>query len=309
MTSSEGQTWTRDAAFSDMHHIMQAVSPPNIPNKVTSASDLAPWRCGPESSATANQLGRGANGAVYLYRHAKTQQPIAVKKFKLPSDQYYRSRRLNIIKREAGIQKELSMRHNFPQYYGWVPLDQDAVAIVMEFVGNDTTGQSTTLWKALGTSKSFPTIDTAFQVAMDIAEGMKSLHDAGFLINDLKCDNVLLQQINNSTHAKIIDFGHASRQNQPSSVYVLSQEEKKRYVNEGLYRHVAPEVALDGEGPTVRSDVFQMGQILKRMGHVLKIHAIYVLGSRCCHEDAMMRPSLDEVITTLRGGAGSRVVI
>ena len=41
-------------------------------------------------------------------------------------------------------------------------------------------------------SKPFSTTDTAFQVALDIAEGMKSLHDAGFLINDLKCDNVLL---------------------------------------------------------------------------------------------------------------------
>ena len=55
-------------------------------------------------------------------------QPIAVKKFKLPGDQYYRSRRLTIIKKEASIQKELSMYQKFPQYYGWVLLDEDTIS-------------------------------------------------------------------------------------------------------------------------------------------------------------------------------------
>ena len=31
------------------------------------------------------------DGAVYLHKHAKTKQPITVKKFKLPGDQYYRN--------------------------------------------------------------------------------------------------------------------------------------------------------------------------------------------------------------------------
>ena len=130
----EGQAWTRDAAFSAMHSIMRAVSPPNIPNKVTSPSDLAHWRSGADSSA-ANQLGSGANGAVYLYKHAKTQQPIALKKFKLPGNDNYRMRRLINIKKEAGIQKALANHFYFPQYYGCIPLNLDSMGNSMEFVG------------------------------------------------------------------------------------------------------------------------------------------------------------------------------
>ena len=139
---------------------------------------------------------------------------------------------------------------------------------------------------------------------------MKSLHASGFLINDLKSDNVLLIIVNGSIRAKIIDFGHATFQNQQAYVYRLSEEEKRRYVHEGLYRHVAPEVALDGEQPTTKSDIFQVGQILKKMGHVLKLDLLYVLGSSCCHDDPTMRPTLDHVITTLKGsGADRRVAI
>ena len=160
------------------------------------------------------------------------------------------------------------MYQKFPNYYGWVQLDEDTIAITMEFVAIFSTGNSTIPWEL------FPTTD------------------AGFLINDLKCDKVLLHQVNNHlTHSKIIDFRHTSHQNQPRRVYILSEEEKRRYITERLYCHVALEVALDGKEPTVQSDILQVGQTLKRMGQVLKLDIIYVLGSRCCHEDPTMRPS------------------
>ena len=151
ISSPGGPAWTPQEALATMYSVMRAVSPPNSPNKVTAPTDLAAWKQSDTSSAS-NQLGRGANGAVYLVRHAKTNQPIAVKKFKLPTDRVRRTCLLHHIRKEATIQKTLSTWQHFPKYYGWIPVTEHEIALAMEFVGDDMIGVSTTLWKALKTS-------------------------------------------------------------------------------------------------------------------------------------------------------------
>ena len=147
--------------------------------------------------------------------------------------------------------------------------------------------------------------DTALQVAIDIAEGMKPLHSSGFLINDLKCDNILLQQVNNSTRAK--NYRLRTRfppKSVTSSIHIVRGREEEvhprrtisprrtgggfgRRRTNSSQRHIPSGTNPEEDGPPA-----------KRRRHLRP--GIEVR----CHEDPTMRPSLDEVITTLRGGGG-----
>ncbi|XP_041467601.1 serine-rich adhesin for platelets-like [Lytechinus variegatus] len=297
-SSGAAHVWTSAEAFTSIHKAMQSITPPRCDNMVRELKDIALWST--TSTARTIELGRGSNGAVYLFRHAMTKDPIALKNFPLSREPAHRQRQLYVISEEAGIQKDLSAFRNFPRYYGYATVDCHTLALAMEFVGDAQRGKSITLADSLERRPSGWTQEEKFTIALDIVEGVVKMHQQGFLINDLKCNNILLSEEEGRLRAKIIDFGHATRLACPSRIYCLNEDAKRRYRTEGLYNHVAPEVALDGQMPSIKSDTFQIGRVFVRMGNRLHLDALLNIGLECCDLDPTKRPSLVYVSTVLK---------
>ena len=184
----------------------------------------------------------------------------------------------------------------FPNFHGCVEMAEDRVGMVMEFIGDEQTGETMPLGKVL--YKGIPALTRRdwWKVAKDLVLAVQYVHDQGYLLNDLKEDNVLLSRSNgNVWRAVIIDFGWVCHQSEPVH-FGFSLETKEKYTREKLFDHIAPECALLDEGTSTLSDVYQLGLLLRMIGARSGDTNLQSIGDSCCHSTAMLRLSVAEVI-------------
>ena len=172
------------------------------------------------------------------------------------------------------------------------------VSIVMEFVGDRDTGETMPLGKVLYTGTPVLPPKDWFSVTNDLVQAVKFVHDSGYLLNDLKEDNVLLSRSGSGWRAMVIDFGWVSLQTNPQ-FYGFSDSVKRRYARENLYEHIAPECAVMDEGTSTVSDVFQLGRLIRLVGARSRDQILFEIGEKCCHATALFRPAISEVVQQL----------
>ena len=168
------------------------------------------------------------------------------------------------------------------------------VGIVMEFVGNGNTGETMPLGKVLYTGTPVLPPKDWFSVTSQLVQAVKFVHASGYLLNDLKEDNVLLSKSGSRWRAVVIDFGWVSRVTDPL-FYGFSDNTKTKYSREKLYEHIAPECVLMDEETSTVSDVFQLGRLIRLVGARSKDQNLFEMGGKCCHTTALFRPSIVEV--------------
>ena len=168
------------------------------------------------------------------------------------------------------------------------------VGIVMEFIGNGETGETMPLGKVLYTGSPVLTPKDWFSVTKELVQAVKFVHGSGYLLNDLKGDNVLLSRSDSGWRAVVIDFGWFCKQSDPQ-FYGFSDATKQRYARENLYEHIAPECALLDEGTSTASDVFQLGRLIRLVGVRSRSRDLLQIGDNCCSATAMFRPLISEV--------------
>ena len=184
----------------------------------------------------------------------------------------------------------------FPNFHGCIEMTEDRVGMVMEFIGDEQTGETMPLGKVV--YKGIPALTRRdwWKVAKDLVLAVQYVHDRGYLLNDLKEDNVLLSRSDgNVWRAVIVDFGWVCPQSEPEH-FGFSDETKEKYTREKLFDHIAPECALLDEGTSTLSDVFQLGRLLRMIGARSGDTNLISIGDSCCHSTAMLRSSVAEVI-------------
>ena len=186
----------------------------------------------------------------------------------------------------------------FPTYHGCVEMAVGQVGLVMEFVGDGDTGETMPLGKVLFTGSPVLTPRDWFSVANDIVQAVRFVHDHDHILNDLKEDNVLLSRSDGKWRAVVIDFGWVRHQSNPI-VFSFSDRTKTQYSQEGLYDHIAPEVALLDESTSTVSDVYQLGRLIRLIGARAGNRHLFELGQNCCHATALFRPSIPVVLREL----------
>jgi serine/threonine-protein kinase len=190
------------------------------------------------------ELGRGAMGVVYKALDPKINRLVAVKTISMAGqppeeEREYRER----FFREA----EAAGRLSHPGIVTIFDVGEDAETgapyIVMEFVA----GQSLDKLLARGDHK-LP-LETALQLALELAEALDCAHGQGVVHRDLKPANILITE---DGRAKIADFGVAKLNlaNFTLAGRVL-----------GTPAFMSPE-QLNGEAVDGRSDLFSLGVIL-----------------------------------------------
>src|SRR5271169_2163697 len=148
-----------------------------------------------------DELGRGAMGVVYKARDPKINRVVAVKTVSLagqrPEDELeYRER----FVREAEAAGRLSHPGIVTIFDVGEEAETRAPYIVMEFVDGPS------LEKLLsGNNRTLP-LETALQLAHELAEALDCAHSQGVIHRDLKPANILMTP---EGRTKITDFGVA----------------------------------------------------------------------------------------------------
>jgi eukaryotic-like serine/threonine-protein kinase len=190
------------------------------------------------------ELGRGAMGVVYKARDPKINRIVAVKTISMagqsPEEECeYRER----FFREAEAAGRVSHPGIVTIFDVGEETETRAPYIVMEFVSGES------LDKLLSKDDRKLPLETALQLALELAEALDCAHRQGVVHRDLKPANILLTE---DGHAKIADFGVAK-------LNLSNQTLAGRAL--GTPAYMSPE-QLNGEAVDGRSDLFSLGVIL-----------------------------------------------
>ena len=229
-------------------------------------------------TAADDPIGSGTFGTVYFaeYRGMKT----AVKEIKKRKDSPEETERCRReVLHEARILQSLGDHQNLPFLFG-VSTKMEPFCLVLQFYG--VGGKSTTLHQALK-NRRLKKNSTA-RVFHEIAETLKYVHNKGVLHNDLKTNNVLMQQGNSrELHPVLIDFGKSRA------------IAKAKGYRRGDVDYLAPEVKA-GKKESTQSDIFSFGKMLEaavRGRSFLPTFSELITSTTAV--DASKRPSVSEV--------------
>jgi serine/threonine protein kinase len=129
---------------------------------------------------------------------------------------------------------------------------------VLQFLG--TKEQSLTLWRAAFKKKL--NIDQWLLVLDRVAEALQHIHSRGYLHNDLKANNVVLEMRYGSRYNPvIIDFGKSTRINAPKPKKCLSPADQRMYRQ--TYPHIAPEIVSGKGTSSTASDVYSFANLIE----------------------------------------------
>ncbi len=195
-----------------------------------------------------SELGRGAMGVVYKARDPRINRVVAVKTISLagqPPDEEkdFRARFL----REAEAAGRLSHPGIVTIFDAGEEAETHTPYLVMEFVG----GQSLDKLISSQVERKL-SVETALQLAAELADALDYAHVQGVVHRDLKPENILLTE---DGHAKIADFGVAK-------LNLSNQTLAGRAM--GTPAYMSPE-QLNGDTVDGRSDLFSLGVLLYTM--------------------------------------------
>ncbi|KAL3860485.1 hypothetical protein ACJMK2_010607 [Sinanodonta woodiana] len=194
-------------------------------------------------------VGKGSFGEVFLarYKHScSSNRLVVVKEF----EEEYTSERE--VYEEAQRLLYLKDTGYVPVCYGLVRLLRYASpvhGIVQDFVGTGLTLE-TLLWEKQKITKNM-----WMTIGFQLCDGVASFHAKGILLNDLKSNNILLEQLSSVVSLKFIDFGLSTDLNGKRYKVTNSLED---------YVYLAPEVR-NGNVTTKSSDVYSLGYLLDQI--------------------------------------------
>ena len=184
------------------------------------------------------ELGRGAQGVVYLARDPQLERQVAIKTLRKGSLQ-----QTDKLLREARIASKLQHTHIIPLHDAG---EQDGSPyLVYAYIEGETLAQSLKRSGAMSLANSA-------RIAASVLDALACAHGQGVMHLDIKPANVMLG-IN--AQAMVMDFGIAR---------IISQHKDDSGEITGTPQYMAPE-CISAEGPQFSSDQFSVGMMLYEM--------------------------------------------
>jgi serine/threonine-protein kinase len=186
-------------------------------------------------------LGRGAMGAVYLARESDLDRLVALKVISMRevSDSI-----VERFHREARAAARINSDNVVKVYE--VGSYADTPFIAMEYV------EGRSLDRILAEQRRLE-VGPATRIALDVARGLQSAHEAGILHRDLKPGNIL---ISNEGRAKVSDFGLAKALRELRGWNARLTDAGTTV---GSPAYMAPEQAKGMPGLDARTDIYSLG--------------------------------------------------
>src|SRR6266542_6712292 len=185
-------------------------------------------------------LGFGGMGVVYRARDLKLDAEIALKRIR--PDRFSPERR-ETLRREIILARRVT-HENVCRVYDLVELGGEEF-VSMEYLAGRTL-------KGIEQKEKILPLGRGLGIAKGICNGLAAAHRIGVLYRDVKPENVM---VGDDGKSRLMDFGIAVE----TGGFVPQGESVP-----GTPQFLAPEL-LQGESPTVRSDVYAMGVLLYEM--------------------------------------------
>ena len=228
-------------------------------------------------------IGTGTFGSCYLARFRGLR--VVLKEFKERNNISVEKLRKEAAY-EARVEQRLGDHPGIPLLFG-VILQQPIVTLVFQFHGEND--RSLTLYKAA--KEKYFTENQVWNRLL-VAEALNHIHGCGFIHNDLKSNNVVVEQREGHPSPVIIDFGKS----------VLAEKAKvprakpKHVSNE--FSYVAPELRNGTGKPSATSDIYSLAFMIKSLFKRLnfKLNATV---ENAVEKLSDFRPSLQELRDSL----------
>ena len=128
-----------------------------------------------------------------------------------------------------------------------------------------------------------------------ILAGLEHLHSqCKVLHNDLKDDNIVLNQTSTQVGAVIVDFGKACKIGEGKR-YSLTQEERKRYKTR--HPQIAPDLCDGHCKHSITTDIYSIGRVLStiNVNSSLNNGKIKEVSNQCMQYCGDLRPNIDTI--------------
>jgi DNA helicase II / ATP-dependent DNA helicase PcrA len=201
-------------------------------------------------------LGAGGMGAVYKAYDEKLHRIVAIKL--LPPEYLAQEDRRRRFLQEARAASALNHPHILTVY----EFGEDAghPYMAMEYVEGETLRRKIT-------TRPLQVRET-LEIALQIAEGLATAHEAGIVHRDLKPENLMIRR---DGYAKILDFGLAKLVQRRERALAIDSTQKTLIRVEtqsgtlmGTINYMSPEQLL-GQRVDLRCDIFSFGVVLCEM--------------------------------------------
>lgn len=184
------------------------------------------------------ELGRGAQGVVYLARDPQLERQVAIKTLRKGSSQ-----QTDKLLHEARIASKLQHTHIIPLHDAG---EQDGSPyLVYAYIEGETVAQT------LKNSGALP-LASAARIAASVLDALAYAHGQGVMHLDIKPANVMVAS---NGQAMVMDFGIAR---------IISQDPDESGEVTGTPQYMAPE-CISALGPQFSSDQFSVGMMLYEM--------------------------------------------
>ena len=179
---------------------------------------------------------------------------------------------------------------NLPWFYGLSEHGPRRM-IVLSFHGIN--GKSYTIHQALQTNCQDLLIEINWKVILvGMASALKYIHSKDILHNDIKSDNIIIDNRSPVPQSILIDFGKGCFLSE-GKFYKLSLAERRRYAIE--HPQVAPDLRDGHCRQTESSDIYSLGRVIQKVNDkFLHIPFIASHASLCIQYGCKQRPSTDE---------------
>lgn len=130
------------------------------------------------------------------------------------------------------------------------------------------------------------------RICLNLSKALKGIHVCGYLHNDLKNENIMVDR---KLDVTIIDMGLA-RKYSPLDGFCNSPN-KTPEKNWHQSPHLAPEALK--ERAYAKSDIFSFGVILKQIAYTGNIPQINLIAQKCTRHDKDDRPQMEQIVDEL----------
>ena len=234
-------------------------------------------------------IGAGSFGTCRLAKFRSMD--VVVKEFKGFAESTAEKQKQDVL-REAKVIASLGDHKGLPLLFG-VQTSQIPFSLVLQFHGDGE--RSLNIYRAACKKKL--TAGEWKSVINQVIEALRHIHDKGFLHNDLKANNVVLEKTEDGYNAVVIDFGKSRKIDAPKKRKNLSKAKQKVY--QQSYPHIAPEIVSGTGDQTTASDVYSLAQMVNficdKTGLVLSAEFV-ILKNLALSSEPEARPKLVDFV-------------
>lgn len=237
-------------------------------------------------------VGTGTFGSCYIASY-RNDFRVVVKEMNLKNSSKKETERAQQeVVHEATVLANLGDHPAIPHLFG-VCSDRPPFYLVLQH--HSVEGHSVTLSDAVARGIVAST-HACVDILKKTCEVILYVHQKGYLHNDLKGNNVVLDGTNHNP--VLIDFGKSKR---TASAKLLKPKLNIKSATR-KYPHIAPELHR-GDKQTEASDTYSFGVLVSRVLEVGKfdIPTLNKIVKKCCSSNPQKRPKLREVLLDLEG--------